>query len=66
MKTFLQMGQTKAALFPSQSSSGRSEFLSMILMVTAALHGLGSAAPLGSLRSQSIGQVRKVDPYTLV
>jgi hypothetical protein len=67
MKTFRQTGQVKAALFPSQSSSGRIEFLSMILMVTAAPStGFGSAAPLRSLRSRPIGQVRKIDHYTLV
>jgi hypothetical protein len=35
MKTFRQTGHVKAALFPSQSLSGRIEFLSIILVVTA-------------------------------
>ena len=67
MKTFRQTGQVKAALFPSQSSSGRIEFLSIILMVTAAPStGFGSAAPLRSLRSRPIGASAQDRPYTLV
>ena len=50
MKTFLQTGQVKAALFPSQSSSGRIEFRS--IFPTA------MAIPLDRLRLCSAPETR--------